>query len=359
MMRTYKNFRPSDDLYWLLNLACLKHTGMMLPDAYADNTNWTKDDKGKSKLILNPRLLQPSYFNDISLQIKRSMVVGDLKILFRGRDNFEDAYDERSAKQIMLSKFSRTGNLTDLVEVPHTDIQVPVGYRTNIMGQGSRAINFLSKYRFGYDDISKYALKLLMNTDLTKEQVLGVVETFKTFKQSTPMGSAPKWKTHTSILGDGYEHTSITKMIWNSPNQPMKYFARNIYPNKHTRYTRGWQTFKDEGLGLRPEFFFKRRDSPKVKKNASSEEVCEWFFHQFYLIVWNNRDCPYQYRWNSRESPLYEDLDRATRLCIASGWDKVKSKSKIDIEDEFRIFAMPEYKIKPRTYESIVNSIAW
>ena len=31
----------------------------------------------------------------------------------------------------------------------------------------------------------------------------------------------------------------------------------------------------------------------------------------------------------------------------------------IDIEDEFRIFAMPEYKIKPRTYESIVNSIAW
>jgi hypothetical protein len=338
----------------------------MLPDAYTDNTNWTKDDEGKSKLILNPRLLRPSFFNDLSLQIKRSMVVGDLKILFRGKDNFEEAHDERSAKQIMLSNFSRTGNLTDLVEVPSTDIQVPVGYRTKIMGYGG-VCNLLSKFRFDYDDISKYALRLLMNTDLTKEQVLGVVETFKAFKESKPMGSAPRWKNCSSLLGhDDWTSASITRQIWTADKRfqdiPMKHF-NPCKLNKELKNKRGWESFKNEEdnygnwRGTRPNFFHKRNNDPKVKKNASSEEVCEWFFHQLYLIVNNN--CPYQKSWRNRQSPDYDGLDRATRDCIASGWDRVKSKSKIDIQDEFRIFAMPEYKIKQRTYESIVNSITW
>ncbi len=353
----------------------------MLPDAYADNTNWTKDDEGKSKLILNPRLLQPSFFNDLSLQIKRSMVVGDLKILFRGKDNFEEAHDERSAKKIMLNKFQMSGNLTDLVEVPNTDIQVPAGHRHNIMGYGNSVANHLSSnYAFDYDDISKYALRLLMNTDLTKEQVIGIIETFKTFKESIPMGSAPKWKNRSSYLGyEGYTSSSITQQIWNASNEserglsgrwhstsnrpsPMSHFT-SYKINKELKNTSGWYSFTNDEdkfgnpRGTRPKFFHKRNNDPKVKKNASSEEVCEWFFHQFYLIPHNNSQ--YQCSWKPRKSPDYNDLDRATGLSIKDGWDRVKSKSKIDIEDEFRIFAMPEYKIKPRTYESVVNSIAW
>lgn len=362
LMLNYQNFRPSDDLYWLLNLACLKYTGVMLPDAYLENSNWTKDDEGKSKLIVKPQLLRPSFFNDLSLQIKRSMIVDDLKILFKGKDKFQNNISERELKEAYISDFKRSGKLRDLAPTwLAPDYQLP---KINDINRHPRLhITFYpSMFLTDYDDFedhqfAEYVFQILMKTDYNKEQILEVLETFRKFHDWNPYGEPPEWKK--IVIGNhsyGW-NTAICELIWVRGKSGMKCYGTRCRTNLTNVREKGWASFKKDET--RPEFFYKRRDKPKVKKGSDYHEVSEWFFKQFYLIESNLH--PFQYRYNARHesSPNYHELDASVRNAIRMGWDRVKNKSKIDIEDEMRIFAMPEYKIKPRSYESVVNSIAW
>ena len=363
-MLNYKNFRPSDDIYWLLNLACLKHTGMMLPDAYAENTNWAKDKDGKSKLLLKPQLLQPSCFNDLSLQIKRSMIVDDLKVLFKGRDAFKGGCNEGDIKRKRLKKFANSGLLTDLSpnfsSTPAGDFQLPK-QRVGIHQHGERLseYSFRSTSRWDKSEFGNYVIRMLFETDLTREDILGVLSAFRIFQEWKPTGNQPKWKQKTSIKNQrGYPSTSLTELVWIRGKSPVECMdACGV--NENINHTRGWHTFQDDDS--RPDFFHKRVGHPKVKKNASVAVVSEWFFQQFYLIK-SNRTPYYNYGRNHNTHTRLHDygqLDVKTRTAIREGWGHVKGKSSIGIEDEFRIFALPEYKIKPRTYDSVVNSIAW
>lgn len=365
-MLNYKNFRPSDDIYWLLNLACLKHTGMMLPDAYAENTNWTKDEDGKSKLLLKPQLLQPSCFNDLSLQIKRSMIVDDLNVLFKGRDAFKDGCNEGDIKRTHLNKFANSGRLTDLscnFSSNLCDFQLPK-QRIGIHQHNERIseYSFRSSSNWDNTDFGNYVMRILFETDLTREDILKVIEAFKIFHDWKPTGNQPKWKQKTCPIDyNGHRrsrHTSLIELVWIRGKSPVECMTPSA-TNKNINYKRGWESFKDDDT--RPEFFYKRIGNPKVKKNASVAVVSEWFFQQFYLIH-NNRTPHYNYITNHgtyTRLHKYGEFDVKTRTAIREGWGHVKNKSNIDIEDEFRIFALPEYKIKPRTYDSVVNSIAW
>lgn len=373
-MLNYKNFRPSDDIYWLLNLACLKHTGMMLPDAYTENTNWTKDEDGKSKLLLKPQLLQPSCFNDLSLQIKRSMIVDDLKVLFKGKTNFKGGTNEGDIKRIKLKKFANSGLLTDLVSfesptAPQRDFQLPK-QRIGIHQHNERLSEYSFRSASDWDksDFGNYVMRILFETDLTREDILKVIEAFRIFHDWKPTGKHPNWKQKTCPIDHNghrrWSSTSLIELVWIRGKSPLECMDRSA-TNKNINYKRGWDTFNQDSetgtMNTRPEFFYRRVGHPKLKKNANFNLVSEWFFQQFYLIK-SNRTPYYNYIDNhGTHSRLhkYGEFDVRTRTAIREGWEHVKNKSNIDIEDEFRIFALPEYKIKPRTYDSVVNSIAW
>ena len=222
-MLNYKNFRPSDDIYWLLNLACLKHTGMMLPDAYTENTNWTKDEDGKSKLLLKPQLLQPSCFNDLSLQIKRSMIVGDLKVLFNGKTNFKGGTNEGDIKRIKLKKFANSGLLTDLVSfesptAPQRDFQLPK-QRIGIHQHNERLSEYSFRSASDWDksDFGNYVMRILFETDLTREDIL-------------------KWKVGYAGAGDYSERINFPSF---DSEGYCNFFTARAYAKKWPNYLNG------------------------------------------------------------------------------------------------------------------------
>jgi len=315
----------------------------MLPDAYAENSNWTKDDEGKSKLIIKPILLRPSFFNDLSLQIKRSMIVDDLKILFKGERCFKKNHpQEREIKEAYLRDFKRTGKLKTLM-ANAPDYQLPkvecCFYTTYLQ----------SNYDFEEGNFAEYVFEILMKTDYGKKEILEVLNTFKQFHDWSPNQQPPEWKK--DVVNSGWS-TAICQLIWIRGKSGMKCYGSRCSTNSNNVKSKGWTNFY--GDETRPKFFYKRVVTPKVKKGSNYKEIAEWFFQQFYLIQANRN--PYQ---SVSGAPSYWEMDASVRNAIQMGWDSVKNQSKIDIEDEFRIFAMPEYKIKPRSYESVVNSIAW
>ena len=287
------------------------------------------------------------------------MIVDDLKILFKGKDKFQNNISERELKDAYLRDFKRSGKLRDLApnwlapdyRLPKIDqLNHETGTGIHIRMYPSM---FATEYQLDDHQFAEYVFQILMKTDYSKEQILEVLETFRKFHDWNPY-NAPKWKK--DVRNCGWS-TAICELIWIRGKSGNHCYASRCRTNSINVKEKGWTTFRPDET--RPEFFYKRRDKPKVKKGSDYHEVSEWFFKQFYLIEKN--DHPFQYRYNQRHesSPNYHELDASVRNAIRMGWDRVKNKSKIDIEDEMRIFAMPEYKIKPRSYESVVNSIAW
>ena len=93
----------STDIATLLDLACIKYTGLPMPDEFTSKTDWSYtivDGKKVAKYTVpNTILMNPftfSYPNPFTLQIKRQLITDELKGIWEGRGlakvNLEDFY---------------------------------------------------------------------------------------------------------------------------------------------------------------------------------------------------------------------------------------------------------------------------
>ena len=93
----------STDIATLLDLACIKYTGLPMPDEFTSKTDWSYtivDGKKVAKYTIpNSILANPftfSYPNPFTLQIKRRLITDELKGIWEGRGlakvNLEDFY---------------------------------------------------------------------------------------------------------------------------------------------------------------------------------------------------------------------------------------------------------------------------
>ena len=91
--------KKENDLYWLLNLACLKLTGNFLPEPCSTNNTWTKFVNGDERIFAVPSPLPTHSImswdgsDGLDKQIKRSMICGEIKAIRNNywwyRDQFE------------------------------------------------------------------------------------------------------------------------------------------------------------------------------------------------------------------------------------------------------------------------------
>ena len=102
-----------------------------------------------------------------------------------------------------------------------------------------------------------------------------MLDTFKQFHDWLPHGEPPKWKK--DVRNCGWS-TAICELIWIRGKSGMKCYGSRCRTNSVKVKKQGWDTFRRDHT--RPEFFYKRRDKPKVKKGSDYQEVSEWFFKQ-------------------------------------------------------------------------------
>ncbi len=361
-MLNFKNFRPSDDLYWLLNLACMKYTGQLLPDAYLTNTAWFKDKEGKSQIRLNPTLLQPSFHNDLSLQIKRSMIVQDLNTIFNGVKDFHDDLELKSQR---LGRFKKTGDLRELGhpqkflqdENGVDEVFIPNDIGTDLITHTFSRYNFLPR-NFNRSDFYKLIGHLVIVYEWDRElanQFIDILTEFAMSRISTPF---PEFLKETK---QRYSYDSIlTKYLrdkkYDKETMPINCLCAHDI-NKNT---------KNE----RPDFFCARLTKLKPKKGTDPILVAQWVIDKMYFP--KNKD----YNAGYVQTGLFKDWgDRLPRYSDPyNGFDEhfagitlrefqkasafVLSRDDLPIQDRLRMIES-NYKIKERSYDSVVNSIAW
>ena len=102
--------KKENDLYWLLNLACLKLTGNFLPESCSTANTWSKFVNGNERVYAVPSL-RPTHSimswdtsNGLDKQIKRSMICGEIKAIRNNywwyRDQLEILYTKLGMKNI-------------------------------------------------------------------------------------------------------------------------------------------------------------------------------------------------------------------------------------------------------------------
>ena len=367
-MLNFKNFRPSDDLYWLLNLACLKYTGQVLPDAYLTNTAWFKDKEGKSQIRLNPTLLQPSFHNDLSLQIKRSMIVQDLNTIFSGVKDFHDDLELKSQR---MNRFRRTGDLRELGH-PQKFLQDENGVDevfipNEMCPDNATELNTFSRYNFlpknfKRSDFYKLLGYLVIVYEWDRDLANQLLDIFREFAKSRISTPFPEFLKDTSTSFSYRSDSILTKYIrdkkYDKKLMPMDCLcAHNInraLANKQER----------------PDFFCARLTKLKPKKGTDPILVAQWVIDKMYFP--KNRDQNQTYyeiglfqNWGDHR-PRYSDpysgfTDKFAGITLhqfqeASAF--VLSRDDLPIQDRLRMID-PIYKIKERSYDSVVNSIAW
>ena len=367
-MLNFKNFRPSDDLYWLLNLACMKYTGQLLPDAYLTNTAWFKDKEGKSQIRLNPTLLQPSFHNDLSLQIKRSMIVQDLNTIFSG---VKDVHDDLELKSQRLDRFKKTGDLRELGhpqkfltdENGVDEVYIPNDTHPDLSTQTFSRYNFLPR-NFKRSDFYKLIGHLVIVYEWDRDlanQFIDILTEFAMSRISTPFPEFLK------LTGKLRRDSILIKYIRDKKYDPKLIPMDNF--RKHS-INRKNPNFANDHTTERPDFFCARLNKLKPKKGTDDILVAEWVINKMYFP--KNRDDNQTYieiglfqNWGDhlpRYSHPYNGFtDKFAGITLrefqtASAF--VLSRDDLPIQDRLRMID-PNYKIKERSYDSVVNSIAW
>lgn len=163
--------RPADrtDIGTLLNLACIKYTGQSLPnlgDELPTEWKYYKLVGGKRIAVQqkpSPLTLRPSSNSSIELDIKRMMIVSDLKSIF----NFKKEEEERKT-------WLRDISTPSLRKMGFTDEEISIG-RQNIDGfakNTDKSNQLLVWYKIGIPYNSKGVQKYL---DLSKTRYSGAL----------------------------------------------------------------------------------------------------------------------------------------------------------------------------------------
>tara|TARA_R110002012_G_scaffold41489_1_gene113443 strand:- start:259 stop:1293 length:1035 start_codon:yes stop_codon:yes gene_type:complete len=344
----------------------MKYTGQLLPDAYLTNTAWFKDKEGKSQIRLNPTLLQPSFHNDLSLQIKRSMIVQDLNTIFSGVKDFHDDLELKSQR---LGRFKKTGDLRELGhpqkflqdENGVDEVYIPNDTHPDLSTQTFSRYNFLPK-NFNRSDFYKLIGHLVIVYEWDRElanQFIDILTEFAMSRISTPF---PEFKKTANIGCD----TIIAKYLRNK-----KYDKKHTPMDSHARYdvnrtNHRCANFHDQ----RPDFFCARLNKLKPKKGTDPILVAEWVIDKMYFP--KNRDLNQMYnhiglfkdwgdhlpRYSDPYNGFNEHFAGITLREFQTASAFVLSRDDLPIQDRLRMIES-NYKIKERSYDSIVNSIAW
>tara|TARA_R110000803_G_C11987879_1_gene321562 strand:- start:4506 stop:5642 length:1137 start_codon:yes stop_codon:yes gene_type:complete len=121
---------PNQDIYHVLNLACLKYTGSYLPSDGLTQTTWTKSTDTIPRSIGFKPDLSPSTYNGFESQVKRALIVGELTEVFDVAhklvkyNNFVDGFCEGALKNIEMDEDGNTGAGHLLGDV-NNSLQIP------------------------------------------------------------------------------------------------------------------------------------------------------------------------------------------------------------------------------------------
>tara|TARA_S200002703_G_scaffold159948_1_gene175655 strand:- start:2441 stop:3589 length:1149 start_codon:yes stop_codon:yes gene_type:complete len=90
--------KKADDLYHLLNLACLKLTGQQLPADGLPENLWSYIVDGK-RMGISPKyspetIMRPCYFSDLSFAVKRSLICDEIKCLITNTEKMPTIFQE-------------------------------------------------------------------------------------------------------------------------------------------------------------------------------------------------------------------------------------------------------------------------
>ena len=124
----------TNDIGTLLNLACLKYTGQTLPDCGGElQTTWKYKLVDGKKIAVqhkpSPLYLRPSSNFSIELDIKRRMIVSNLKSIFSHKEDTETAkfrYDIITSRDLCESSHQMRKDILYVIDFTHEQIELIV-----------------------------------------------------------------------------------------------------------------------------------------------------------------------------------------------------------------------------------------
>ena len=89
--------KKENDLYHLLNLACLKLTGQQLPADGLPANLWSYVSADSKRLGISPKyepetIMRPCYFSDLSFAVKRALISDEIKCIQHNSDKLENNF---------------------------------------------------------------------------------------------------------------------------------------------------------------------------------------------------------------------------------------------------------------------------
>ena len=91
--------KKENDLYHILNLACLKLTGQQLPADGLPENLWSYVSADSKRLGISPKyepetIMRPSYFSDLSFSVKRALICDEIKCIQHNSEKMPTMFKE-------------------------------------------------------------------------------------------------------------------------------------------------------------------------------------------------------------------------------------------------------------------------
>lgn len=368
MVRIAKpNSTPQTDIYWVLNLACLKHTGQCLPQdllpantwKYKTHSNLFNADGTPYKIakLFIPRL-SPCFFNDLTLQIKRSLVVDQLNSIFNySKEKKRYKRSLQTFQSLLRNENCLFSGGSIKPEYFNADLVRKLDDRTQLFR--SQHFNYLTQ-RGDCRSTEHQKVMEIISYHLIERDVIGhelitfIKKLNRFFRQPEP--STPKAVfEYDSRLGFGIGNRTIPVMSY--------VFQRTDYTYLPHQFHSGYNDFR-WGVTMPKEYslaedtnsivkyhnhhpkgiwFHKRNSTPTFYKNQnkhlSNSNEYEFFKYLFCAVTKNSssRRSPYQVGFYDHLRQHHTDYWTLTML--DTFWKQFKSGDPLNIEQSMRIFA--------------------
>ena len=352
MVRIAKpNSTPQTDLYWVLNLACLKHTGQCLPQDLLPANTWKYGADKKAKLFI-PRL-SPCFFNDLTLQIKRSLVVDQLNSIFN------HAKEKKEHKRLLHTFQSSIRNENCLFAkgsikpeyFNHTLVR-KLDERTQLFR--AQSIEYLRRNNEHHKIMEIISYHLIQNDVIGHELIAFIKDLTWLFNKQSP--ETPKavfeYKRH------GAPRTiPVMSYVFKRPDYD--YAGNNLPSSLQSGYSdfrwgvtmpKEYSLAEDTNAIIRYHkhyprgiWFHKRNTSPVFYKNQNKHLTHSNEYEYFkYLFCGITKNLTTSYNAGGNAIGFYDQIGRTdywTRDQIKNYWNHFKSGNKLSIEESMRIFA--------------------
>ena len=346
------NSQPHTDIYHLLNLACLKHTGHYLPSDGDETTKWKyRIVDGKKVAVvprLNPRtILAHSSFHDLSKQVKLSMVVGELNSYFKPQPNEFKKLWEALEKDLAKDRTSKEDTITNHLCITHppdepqfvqgVQFQLKYYYTDERDGRSVRSMTSVREIG-GYDKLAMYYLE---QGELPPQSLADLMGWMKENPQTPHHKTLDKtYLTNPYKVVRWFENEPLGMPDFGKQYNGVDIWSRRHWEEKRVEEHTLFQVRKHSGKDSLP--YWTQMDRPKKSKQA--------WIDFYYDSVGKTIPCvedwlEERWLWNQdskREVRGYERRFKRdwewwkNRDIFAELW---KDEIKMDAEDVMRIFA--------------------